>query len=239
MNDVLITIIKCLAVILAGIFAGNGAVYFFNKMPAVWFCDYGQRPTAEMMDPYTQRVKSHPWKYIFTMVFVLIGIKMVMIDWQFAAAGISACWILLELSIADVKYRIVPDQLLVLLAVSALGFIPFHGNWRTCLYGALIGFGVMTAIALLGKIAYRRDTLGGGDIKLFACLGLILGSTGILITLILTTLISGAHMCILMAQKKVKKTDTIPMVPYIGIAAMIYMVFLWQYQQFFFEIFPV
>ena len=92
MTDILLIGIKCLAAILAGIFAGNGAVYFFNKMPAAWLCDYGEKPSEELLDPYTQRVKSYPWKFIFTMLFVVLGIKMVMDDWQFAIAGICALW---------------------------------------------------------------------------------------------------------------------------------------------------
>ena len=47
-------IIKCLVAVLAAIFLGNGAVYLFNKMPAKWFCDYGETPSEEMLDPFTQ-----------------------------------------------------------------------------------------------------------------------------------------------------------------------------------------
>ena len=50
MTDALITLIKCLAAVLAGIFAGNGAVYFFNKMPAAWLTDYGEKPSEELLD---------------------------------------------------------------------------------------------------------------------------------------------------------------------------------------------
>ncbi len=72
-------------------------------MPAAWLCDYGEKPSEELLDPYTQRVKSYPWKFIFTMLFVVLGIKMVMDDWQFAIAGICALWLLLEMAIADQK----------------------------------------------------------------------------------------------------------------------------------------
>ncbi|MBR3785361.1 MAG: prepilin peptidase [Firmicutes bacterium] len=239
MTSVLITMIKVLAAILAAIFAGNGAVYCFNKIPAQWLCDYGQQPTEEMLDPYTQRVKSYPWKYIFTMLFVVLNIKMVMDDWQFAIGGLCAIWLLLEMTIADIKYRIIPDQFILLLTVCALGFIPYQGGWKSCLLGAAIGFGVMAATALLGRLAYKRDTLGGGDIKLFTSLGLIMGPVGIVVTLVLTTLISSGHLVYLLASKKIKKTDTVPMVPYIAVAATIYLVFLWGQAEVFFDIFAV
>lgn len=231
MTDVLTTAVKCLAAILAGVFAGNGAVYCFNKMPGTWFCDYGQAPDEELLHPTEQRVKSYPWKYVLTMLFVVTGIKLVMEDWQFAVAAVCAMWLLLEMAIADLKYRIVPDQLVVLLAVSALGFIPYHGNWMDGLLGGLAGFGIMGLTAVLGKITYRREAIGGGDIKLFASLGLISGLSGILMIFAMTALLSGGHLVWLLASKKIKRTDTVPMVPYIALAASIYMVFLWGFEQ--------
>lgn len=231
MTDLLIVGIKCLAAILAGIFAGNGAVYFFNKMPAAWLCDYGEKPSAELLDPYTQRVKSYPWKFIFTMLFIIIDIKLVMDDWQFAVAALCAMWLLLEMAIADQKYRIVPDQLIILLAVSAFGFIPFHGSWQACLLGGITGFSVMLVMALLGKLAYRRDVLGGGDIKLFSALGLILGTGGVLLVFGMTALFSAGHFIWLLARKKLKRTDSVPMVPYIAVSVFVYIVFLWGYGQ--------
>lgn len=230
MNDKLvlggIVLIKVIIAVLIGVLQGNGAVYFFNKMPASWLCDYGETPSEELLNPTTQRIKSNPWKYLFSMGFVILNTKLVVDDWQFALAASSALWILLELALSDKKYSIVPDQLLILLAVTAIGVIPFHSSWKAPLLGALIGFSIMTFIALLGKLAYRRDTLGGGDIKLFSALGLIAGPKGILFIFAATTLLSAACFAYLLSKKRVKITDSLPMVPYIATAAAFYLVFL-------------
>ncbi len=239
MTSLLITVVLVLAAILAGIFQGNGAVYFFNKMPAQWLCDYGQQPTEELTNPYTKRIKSYPWKYLFTMFFVVINVHMATDDWRFAVAATCAIWLLLVMSIGDIKYRIVPDQLIILLAAPAIGLVPYHDHWKDCLFGAIAGFCVMAAVAGLGKLTYKRESLGGGDIKLFATLGLLLGTTGILSTIILTTLISAGHLLWLLGRKKIRKTDTVPMVPYIAIGTAVYMVFLWGYEEVFFDIFAV
>lgn len=226
MTITLVILIKCFAAMLAGVIAGNGAVYFFNKMPASWLCDYGQVPALEMSDPYVQRVKSYPWKYIFTMLFIVIGIKLVIDDVRFAVCAMISIWLLLEMAIADIKYRIVPDQLVILLAASGIGFVSFHGSVKECALGALVGFGIMAFVALVGKLAYKRETLGGGDIKLFASLGIILGVGGILIVYAMTALLSAAHFVVLMTLKKIKKTDSLPMVPYIAVSASFYMIFI-------------
>ncbi len=227
--SILILIIKCLAAILVGIFQGNGAVYIFNKAPAKWFCDYDEEPTTEMKDPYIQRVKSHPWKYVFTMAFIIFNIKMVVDDWEFAIPGTIALWLLLELSISDIKYRIVPDQYLILLAVTGLGFMSYHSSWVEALIGAAIGFALMGLIAGLGRLFYQKMALGGGDIKLYAVLGFLTGIKGVLFIFVVSTFVSAGFFVIQLSRRKIKKTDTMPMVPYIAGAACLYIVFFWDF----------
>ena len=221
-------IIACLVAVLVGILEGNGAVFFFNRIPAEWFCDYGEKPTAEMLDRSTQRVKSYPWKYVFTMGFIILNIKMVTDDWQFAIPGTIALWLLLELSISDIKYQIVPDQLLILLTVTGLGFMPYRSTWKEAAFGAAIGFGLMFIIALIGKLTYKRDTIGGGDIKLFTILGFISGPIGFAFIFVVSTLLSAGHFVYLLAKKRVKATDARPMVPFISVAAALHIVFFWD-----------
>ncbi len=251
MEAEIIQIIKYLLTVLAGILLGNSAVYLFNHMPGKWFMDYGEKLPEEKTDdtsePKTdvfgaagpeslkdrkpgdpQRVRSTPWKYYFSMLFIAAGLYLVRDDWVYTIAVMIICWILLELSISDIKYRIVPDQLLIMLAVSAVGVIQYHTGWMDMLCGAALGIGIMGATALLGKAMYKRDTVGGGDIKLFGALGLVLGVRGVLAVFMISALLSGAHMVFLLATRRIKRKDTIPMVPYIAAAAGIYLIFLWQ-----------
>ena len=53
-------IIKTAASLVLGVLAGFGAVYIFNRMPASWLCDYGEKPPQELTDPHIQRVKGFP-----------------------------------------------------------------------------------------------------------------------------------------------------------------------------------
>lgn len=227
MTDIATIVIKTLIAILFGIFEGNGAVYFFNKMPAEWFCDYGEKPTEEMLDTSVQRVKSTPWKYIFTMFFVIVNTRFIIEDVRFFVAASIVLWLLLELSIGDIKFGILPDQLIALLAVSGIGFISWHGSWKRCLLGVGIGFGIMMLVAAAGKLAYKREAIGGGDIKLFTVLGFLMGPAGVVAVFLMTAFISAGHYVILLIRKRIKRTDTVPMVPYIFTSVLIYMVFLW------------
>lgn len=226
-KQLIVTFIICGAAIGAGVVLGNGAVYFFNRMPGKWLCDYDEEPSQELLHPTCQRVKSTPWKYVFTGFFVVIGITLGLQNPLYAFPALIAIWLLLEMSIADIKYMIVPDQLIMLLVLTGLGFIRHHAfGVMDCLLGAAVGFGVLLIIALISKIFYKEPAVGGADIKLFAALGLALGTDGIIAVFVISTFLSAGHFIWMMVKKGAKLTDERPMVPYIAAAATIYLVIL-------------
>lgn len=226
-KQLIVTLIICGAAIGAGVILGNGAVYFFNRMPGKWLCEYDEEPSQELLHPTCQRVKSTPWKYVFTGFFVVIGITLGLQNPLYAFPALIAIWLLLEMSIADIKYMIVPDQLIMLLVLTGLGFIRHHAfGVMDCLLGAAVGFGVLLIIALISKIFYKEPAVGGADIKLFAALGLALGTDGIIAVFVISTFLSAGHFIWMMVKKGAKLTDERPMVPYIAAAATIYLVIL-------------
>ena len=72
----LVIIIKVAASIVLGILAGFAAVYIFNKMPAGWLCDYGEKPGPELTDPHIQRVKGYPWRWIYAAGFACLLVRL-------------------------------------------------------------------------------------------------------------------------------------------------------------------
>ncbi|MFR9192818.1 MAG: prepilin peptidase [Anaerovoracaceae bacterium] len=220
-------VVTCAAAIAAGIMLGNSAVVFFNRMPGKWLCEYGKEPDEELAHPTRQRINSWPWKYFFSCLFVMASIKTAMDDPGYALISMITCWILTEMAIADARYMIVPDQLVILLMVAAVGFVPYHdGGPYEGVWGGLIGFGVMLVTALLGRIIYRRAALGGGDIKVFGALGLCTGVDGILSVFILSTFLCAIHMAWLLMRKKAKRRQQRPLIPYVAISSSIYLVIL-------------
>lgn len=226
-RQLMVTMMICVAAVILGVLLGNGAVYFFNRIPGKWLCDYGEEPPEELLHPTCQRVKSTPWKYVFTGFFIVIGIKMGLENPLYAVPALAAVWLLLEMSIADMKYMIVPDQLIMLLVLTAIGFIPHHAfGIMDCLVGAAIGFGALLLIALTARLIYKKPAVGGADVKLFAALGLALGTDGVLVVFVITTFLSAAHFIWLMLRRGARLSDERPMVPYIAASATIYLVIL-------------
>ena len=191
----LVIIIKVAASIVLGILAGFAAVYIFNKMPAGWLCDYGEKPGPELTDPHIQRVKGYPWRWIYAAGFACLLVRLSFCDIQFAAAGVFACWAMLIIGLADLKYMVIPDQFVIMLALSAFGFIPFHSSVWQPLLGAIVGGGAMLAVAGIGSLIFHREVMGFGDVKLFASLGLVLGLKGTVAVLLGASLASGIAIC--------------------------------------------
>ena len=225
-------LLTCAIAIVLGVILGSSAVYVFNRIPASWLTDYGEEPSEELKDTSTQRVKSVPWKYVFTGLFISIGICMGVRDPSLALPVLIAMWLLLLMSVADIKYLIVPDQLIMLLVLTGLGFLPqkiayYHRHAiYDSLIGAAAGLALMLAIALFSRAIYKKWVLGGADIKLFTAIGFLTGLYGVLIIFILSVLLSGLHFAYLLIRQKIRLRETRPMVPYIALAFGIYFIFI-------------
>ncbi len=60
---------------------------------------------------------------------------------------------------------------------------------RSAVLGAAVGFGVLCGVAVVGEWVFRKEAMGGGDIKMMAMLGAFLGPVGVLLTLFLGALL--------------------------------------------------
>jgi leader peptidase (prepilin peptidase)/N-methyltransferase len=106
-----------------------------------------------------------------------------------------AASVLIAIFFIDLQHYIIPDELNVALLVLGLlhaGLLtgaPTDWDWaslgvlnlRNAALGALIGAGLFSAIAILGRIAFRRDAMGHGDIKLVRGMGALLLAPGMLV----------------------------------------------------------
>lgn len=99
--------------------------------------------------------------------------------------------LLLGIAITDAKHYLIPDEYTLggLLAGLALAC---RGGWpglRTALVGTAVGFSMLYAVAWLGAKAFRKEAMGGGDIKMMAMVGAFVGWQGTLLTIFLGALL--------------------------------------------------
>lgn len=222
MQDIAIIIIKALLVVAASIAAGLSIPFVFNRIPAKWLCDYGEDPGDEMWDI---RIRQFPNGWFFVIFFA--GALCIM--WEraplYLLAALLSLWILMLIAISDTKYMIIPDQLVIVLAVTAIGFIPFQWRPLSFIYGTLIGGGSLLLIGIIGRLIYKKEVMGFGDVKLMAAVGLIAGGKGTAIILILSFFSAGIIMGIGLLSRKFKRDDHKPLGPYLAGAAAAFIIF--------------
>ena len=110
---------------------------------------------------------------------------------SFRALGSAVFFtILLGIALSDARTYIIPDEFTLggtVLGI-AFSFAPGAIGWKRSLLGAGLGFGLLWLVAVLGKMAFRREAMGGGDIKMMAMVGAFLGPAGVLLTVFLGAL---------------------------------------------------
>ncbi|AOV07603.1 prepilin peptidase [Sporosarcina ureilytica] len=130
--------------------------------------------------------------------------------------------LLVIITVSDIAYMLIPNKILFPFAIVLviLRIIVPLSPWWSSIVGAIVGFGVLFVIALLSK-----GGMGGGDVKLFFVIGLVLGPIQTLLTLFLASLIGTfVGLIILKKTRKGRKTP-IPFGPSIAVAALI--VYFW------------
>jgi len=215
-------IIQIVISIAVGLIAGLLTIYVFNRIPAKWLCDYHQKPSCEM---WGERIKKKPWAVVFSLVFIACSLKLLEHGLLYSIPGIIALWILLQIGIADWKYKIIPDEFVIALAVTALGFIPFQTSFPSQLIGALTGGGSILLMGLTGKLIFRKDSMGFGDVKLFTAVGLMCGLKGVVIVLLLTIFSSAFVFGIGLLTGKLKAGQSQPLGPFIAASTALYILF--------------
>ncbi len=138
--------------------------------------------------------------------------------WQTVETLALGC-ILVWLALVDLDTMELPGIPMVFAAMSFLAFLPayydpIHRLWWGILGAVCIGGGVL-AVSLIADKVMGRETMGGGDIKLLALLGLYLGPDGGLLLLILACVVG----LVLAALWKTGRGQEFPFGPAIALAA--------------------
>jgi len=140
---------------------------------------------------------------------------------------LSAAFLIIFL--IDFYHKIIPDSISVsgIIIGFAASFLPNMSlDWLGSLIGILVGGGLFLAIAEIGDRVFKKESMGGGDIKLAAMIGAFLGWKGILMVLgigsFLGALIGG--LALILAKNR-ESARTIPFGPFLVTAALI--VFYW------------
>jgi len=159
--------------------------------------------------------------------------------------GTASPWILLAyfsfvsalivIFFIDIDHQIIPDGItlpgipIAILAGSTILPDPFSVmellGWKTSLIGIIAGGGSFYLIAVMGRLILKKDAMGGGDIKMMAMVGGVLGWKGVILTTFAGSLLGSVVGISLIMLKGKEWGSKIPFGPYLAVGALISLFF--------------
>lgn len=131
----------------------------------------------------------------------------------------------------DLEHTIIPDEISIPGIFVGLGFsllparltggqlIPV--SFLDSLIGAIVGGGLLYLAALFSVYVYKKEGMGGGDIKLLAMVGAFLGWRLALLTIMIGSVVGSIVGISLILLRRKLRTDYIPFGPYLALGAML------------------
>ena len=160
---------------------------------------------------------------LFTLIWLKYGISLLTPIYWLLAFG------LLMGSFIDCDHLIIPDRVTygaclagVLLSPLVPALHDQYTAWtgfRSALIGLVVGGGLLFVVSVIGRLIFRKDAMGLGDVKLLAGLGAMLGWQAVLFIVMIASFLGsfiGLYMIIIRGRRW---RSRIPFGPYLAIAA--------------------
>lgn len=195
-------------------------IRWFQNIPIVgYFILKGK--CAQCSAPYSMRypLVELVMATLFAATIYFYGVSWTTLEYLILVFG------LVTASFIDIDHMILPDEItLGGLAIALIGAaINPEREFMQALFGVLFGGGILWLVAYVYFVFTGRDGLGGGDIKLLAWLGALLGWKAIPF-IILSSSILGSIIGLLMTRKTEDGLKTmIPFGPFLAVGALLYM----------------
>ena len=130
---------------------------------------------------------------------------------------------LIAITVIDLYHQIIPDVISLpgigvgLLASLILPEITFLNS----LSGTLLGGGSLFLVATVYQWLFKREGMGGGDVKLLAMIGAFLGWKAVILTIFLSSLIGSMTGIVLILIKGKDFKYAIPFGPFLSVGAVL------------------
>jgi leader peptidase (prepilin peptidase)/N-methyltransferase len=132
--------------------------------------------------------------------------------------------VLLVITFIDVDHQIIPDVITLpgIPLFFAASFALSQVTVVESLLGVLIGGGSLFLVAWLYHLLTHKEGMGGGDIKLLAMMGAVIGWQGVLFTIFMGSAVGTVSGLLLMLKNRKTMKLAIPFGPFLAIGATTY-----------------
>jgi leader peptidase (prepilin peptidase)/N-methyltransferase len=134
---------------------------------------------------------------------------------------------LLVVTFIDLDHRIIPDVITLpgIPICFAASFALPDLTYQAALLGILVGGGSLFLVAWVYSLITKKEGMGGGDIKLLAMMGALLGWKGVLFTIFVSSLVGTLSGLAVMLQSRKGMKLAVPFGPFLAIGGITYIFF--------------
>ncbi|MBX7231963.1 MAG: prepilin peptidase [Bdellovibrionales bacterium] len=167
------------------------------------------------------------WKYplVESLMAVLFGLIFYYYQWSWTTLELLIfAFGLVTVSFIDFDHMILPDEFTLSgIVIGLLGsFLNPQRHFLSSLAGVFLGGGFLWAIAVIYFAMRKQEGMGGGDIKLLAWIGAVLGWESIPFVILVSSLLGSLVGMTYVFRGGAGLKASIPFGPYLALAALIY-----------------
>jgi leader peptidase (prepilin peptidase)/N-methyltransferase len=145
---------------------------------------------------------------------------------------------LLVITFIDIDHQIIPD--VISLPGIPIFFIASFGlsqvTYLDSLIGILAGGGSLFLVAWTYSMITKKEGMGGGDIKLLAMIGAVIGWQGVLFTIFVASAVGTISGMLVMLKSRKGMKLKIPFGPFLAIGGIAYIFFGPQLVRWYFQL---
>ncbi len=187
------------------------------------------------------KAKIH-WRYplvellmgaLFCGMYLKVGWSWLLLEYLIFSFG------LVVVSFIDLDHMILPDSFTLSGVVLGLlgGILNPARELMPAVWGVLFGGGFLWAVAYIYYLIRKEEGMGGGDIKLLAWIGAILGWTSVPFVILVSSIIGTVFGVFVALKNKAGMRSTIPFGPYLALAALLYIFWGQELAQWYMDLF--
>lgn len=138
-------------------------------------------------------------------------------------AALMFTWVLIALTLIDLKQQLLPDNLTLPLLWAGLfcALFGLYTDLQSSVIGAIAGYLTLWSVYQLFKLITKKEGMGFGDFKLLAALGAWAGYSYLPQIILLSSVVGSIAGISLLVTGRTKQRQPIPFGPYLAVAGWI------------------
>lgn len=156
---------------------------------------------------------------LFVLSYHYVGLSWSLLEYLIFIFGLVVC------TFIDLDHMILPDEFTlsgIVIGLVGAALNP-HREFLDALFGVLMGGGFLWGMAYVYYLLTKQEGMGGGDIKLLAWIGALLGWKAIPFVIMSSAIIGSVVGLIVARKQKAGLKTVIPFGPYLALGSILYL----------------